>query len=144
MKNLEEALKIAVGTEFHWTAKVHLAHFNITGPRFYEIHKLLELIYKSGEDSFDGIGEELRALDIFAPSDPTRLLELSVLPVQQMILPAQEMIHELLLDNDRLIKTLETVNALSNEHLGLQNFVQGLIDIQEKYAWFLRSTIKGR
>lgn len=142
MRNLEEVLAVATATVLHYTIKVHIAHFNITGPRFYELHKLLQLIYESVDTAYDGIGEEMRALDIFTPFGLHQIMGLSVLSDFDGILPAQEMIQELLIDNEKLIEVLNEVNASAPDQLGLQNFVQGLIDSQEKFAWFLRSTIK--
>jgi starvation-inducible DNA-binding protein len=142
MNNLEMSLKVAVGTVFHYGAKTHLAHFNITGPRFYELHILLDKIYKDLEDNFDGIGEQLRALDIFAPIGVAELLNLSVLEDFQEILSANEMIHELLLDNDKLLEVLNEVDTLAANHIGLQNYIEGLADMMNKYGWFLRATIQ--
>ena len=67
MKNLEEVLAVATATVLHYTIKVHIAHFNITGPRFYELHKLLQLIYKSklkisAIDSVKNIAFKIKAL----------------------------------------------------------------------------------
>lgn len=142
MNNLEMALKISVGTTMHYMIKTHLAHFNITGPRFYELHLLLDKIYKSLEESFDGIGEELRALDIFVPSSTQELLSLSAIQDFNGVMPANEVIHELILDNDKLLETLNEVDKLAINHIGLQNFIEGFSDTMEKFNWFMRATIR--
>jgi starvation-inducible DNA-binding protein len=144
MKNLEETLKVATASVFHLTTKAHVYHFNVTGPRFYELHKLLELIYTDLQNEFDGIGEQCRALDVYAPNGLSRLLELSILTDQSEILSAQAMIHDLLIDLEKVTGVLHEVNTLAPEHLGLQNFIQNLIDKLEKYSWFLRATLKGK
>ena len=54
---------------------------------------------------------------------------------------AHEMLHELLLDNDRVIQILNEVDSLSGNHKGLQNFIQGRIDMHEKWSWMLRATV---
>jgi len=99
MNNLEMSLKVATATVFHLGIKFHIGHFNITGPRFFELHLLLEKIYQNLESNFDSIGEQLRALDIFVPSSVNELLSLSVIEDFQEVLPANEMIHELLIGN---------------------------------------------
>lgn len=142
MRNLAEVLSIATATVLHYTIKVHIAHFNVTGPRFYELHKLLQVIYEALDSSYDSIGEQLRALDIYTPLGMRRILELSILEDFQEVLTAQEFIKELLIDNEQLIEVLNEVNSLSTHQLGLQNFIQGLIDEQEKFGWFLRATVQ--
>jgi starvation-inducible DNA-binding protein len=140
MRNLEEALKVATASVFHFGLMVHTAHFNVTGPRFYELHLLFERIYKDVEDSFDDFGEQIRALDIFAPLGLSEYLSLSALE-DQAALPAQEMIHALLIENDKVLMTLNEVSQLAQKHIGLQNFIQGRAEAHEKHGWMLRATL---
>ena len=141
MKNLETAIKIATASVFTFYLKVHHAHFNVIGPNFYEYHKLLDDIYKDVWESFDGIGEQVRALDIFTPASLEEFQMLSVVDSAKGVKAAQVMIHELLLDNDKVIGILNEVNILSENHVGLQNFIQGRIDSHEKWGWMLRATV---
>ena len=134
-------MKIAAATLFQFYSKAHFIHFNITGPNFFEYHKLTDSIWKDSIDAFDGINEQIRALDIFATSSLSSIQELG--QIEEMSTPgeARAMLYELLLDNDKLVEILEEANKLTEPHPGLGNFLQGLIDKQEKTAWFLRATI---
>ena len=141
MKNLETSMKIASASVFCFYLKVHYVHLNITGPNFWAYHKMLDDIYKDVFESFDAISEQVRSLDIFAPASLTEFHKLTV--VQDMLSPADplDMIHELLLDNDKLIDVLSEANMMAEHHLGLQNFLQGRCDAHEKIGWMLRATI---
>lgn len=141
MKNLETAIKIAAASVFVFYLKVHYAHFNVEGPNFYQYHKLLDDIYKDVWESFDGIGEQIRALAIYTPASMTEFNMLSVVVDFDGVKKAHEMLHELLLDNDRVIQILNEVDSLSGNHKGLQNFIQGRIDMHEKWSWMLRATV---
>ena len=137
-------MKIASATLFSVYLKTHAIHWNITGLNFWEYHKLTDDIWKSLIDSFDGINEQIRALDIFCPMSFSEFQQLS--QIEDMIAPgeAKAMLYELLLDNDKLIEVLKEANDLAEPHPGLGNFLQNLIDKQEKTGWFLRATIQGK
>lgn len=142
--NLEISMKIAASTVFCFYLKVHFVHFNITGPNFYEYHKLLDKIYKDVFESFDTIGEEIRSLDMFAPATLTEFKEFSLIEDMAAVGEARAMIYELLLDNDRVLEALKEANNLAADHIGLQNFLQERSDAHEKWGWMLRATAKGQ
>jgi starvation-inducible DNA-binding protein len=140
--NLEHALKVASATIINFYIKVHGVHFNYESNNFYEIHKLTDKIWKYTIENFDGLNEQIRSLDIYCPASFQRFQELSLIKDQVGILPAEEMLRELLMDSDQVIEALNEVNKLALNHLGLQNFVQDSIQSYEKFSWFLRATIK--
>jgi starvation-inducible DNA-binding protein len=141
MKNLGETLRIATASVFHYGLLVHTAHFNVVGPRFYELHLLFERIYTDVESSFDSFGEQIRSLDVYCPAGLEDYLTLSILDDQHKLLPAQKLIHSLLINNDKIINILNEVNVLSDNYPGLQNFIQGRIEAHEKHGWMMRATI---
>ena len=144
MKNLESAMKIASATLLSLYLKTHVIHWNAMGNDFYQIHKMTDEMWKDLVDSFDGLNEQIRSLDIFTPTSLSEFQGLS--QIEDMIKPgeAKAMLYELLLDNERFIETLKEVNDLAEPHPGLGNFIQGLIDKQEKMSWFLRASVKGK
>ena len=95
-------------------------------------------------DAFDGLNEQIRALDMVCSTSLTEILELSQIEDEMRVGEAKAMLYELLLDNDKLIEVLKEVNILAEPHPGLQNWVQNQVDKQEKTGWFLRSSIKGK
>ena len=139
---LEHKVKIASASIFCLYLKIHNYHLNITGPDFYQYHKLLDEFYKDTWESFDTMSEQIRALDIYAPATMARLAELSVIQDNPMLPDALSMIHELLIDNDNLLQVFDEVNALAPHQIGLQNFIQGRVDAHNKWGWILRATIK--
>lgn len=142
--SLKEKIQIALATVFAFYLKTHHFHLNIEGPDFYQYHKLLDKIYKDTFGSFDKLGEEIRALDIYCQATLTSFSHLSLIHDQPTILPAHQMLHELLIDNDKVIHILTEINNLAMEHPGLQNYIQERIDKHEFWGWMLRSTLKGR
>jgi starvation-inducible DNA-binding protein len=144
MKNLESAMKIASATLLSLYLKTHIIHWNVIGSDFYQIHKMTDEMWKDLIDSFDGLNEQIRSLDILTPTSLSEFQELSQIEDVIKLGDAKAMIYELLLDNERFIEILTEVNNLSEPHPGLGNFIQGLIDKQEKMSWFLRAMVKGK
>ena len=144
MKNLEVTIKTAAATLFVLYTKVHIFHFNVTGQDFFQLHKMTDEIWKDMVDAFDGLNEQIRALDMVCSTSLTEILELSQIEDEMRVGEAKAMLYELLLDNDKLIEVLKEVNILAEPHPGLQNWVQNQVDKQEKTGWFLRSSIKGK
>jgi starvation-inducible DNA-binding protein len=144
MKNLESAMKVASATVFCFYLKTHFIHLNVIGPNFYEYHKLTDKIWKDVIESFDAISEQIRALDMFAPASLSAFQEFGVIEDLNDVSDAQSMIYELLLDNETVIETLKEANHMALEHPGLQNFLQGRIEMHEKWGWMLRATVKGK
>ena len=142
MKNLETALKITSSSVYCFQLKVHHAHLNVEGPDFYQYHKLLDDIYKDVWESFDTLSEQIRALDIFAPASLGEFHMMSVVEDAVGVSSSHDMMHALLLDNDKLLALFDEVNSLASSHLGLQNFIQGRCDAHEKWGGMLRSTLK--
>jgi starvation-inducible DNA-binding protein len=143
MKNLEMAMKVASSTVFQFYLKTHFTHLNVIGPNFWEYHKMLDKIYKDVWDSFDGISEQIRSLDIFAPASLSSFEKFGMIEDLNKVGEAKAMIYELLLDNERVIEALTEANTLAVDHVGLQNFLQGRIEVHNKWGWMLRSTVKG-
>ena len=142
MKNLEEAIKTATAAVFHFGLLTHTAHFNVIGPRFYELHILLERIYQDVEASFDDFGEHIRALDIMCPHSLKEYMILTPLQDTGNVTSSSQLIHDLLVNNELLIEVLNEVNNLSTSHIGLQNFIQGRVEVHEKHGWMLRATLE--
>ena len=47
--------------------KTHVYHWNVTGPRFHDLHNLFEVQYNELWAATDVIAERIRALDVVAP-----------------------------------------------------------------------------
>jgi len=141
MKSLEIRVKILSASVFALYLKTHQYHLHVKGPLFYSVHKMLDEQYKDIFDSFDTLSEQIRALDMTAPASLKEFSLLSAIADGNTSLTAIEMVKELLIDNERIIKLFSEVNELATPHLGLQNFIQGRCQEHEKYCFFLRSTI---
>ena len=144
MDELHKAVKIAFASEFTFYLKAQFFHWNVEGIHFQELHALFETVYSEVYESIDPFAEKIRALGAYAPGSNSRFSVLSVISDETEVLPADQMVQELLQDSDNMVKVLKKVYDIAEvagEH-GLSNFLAERMDAHRKHSWQLRATTK--
>ena len=144
MDNLQKAAKVAFASEFTFYLKAHFFHWNVEGPLFTQLHDLFGKIYEEVYGSVDDFAEKLRSLGAYAPGSNSRFSVLSYINDEQEVLPADEMVTELLEDSDNMVQVLKRVYDIAEaagEH-GFSNFLAERMDAHRKHSWMLRATAK--
>lgn len=141
---LIDSLKTLLGTVKAFKIKAQNYHWNVTGPDFSQYHKFLNDIYDSADEDVDAIAEHIRALDAFAPGSFKRFSELSRIEDEESIPSAIEMLRRLAKDNETIHSVLMEAHEDANneKQFGVVNFIEGLLDANEKLQWMLNSHIK--
>lgn len=141
---LIKASKIAFSTEFAFYLKSAFYHWNVEGPDFVQYHDLFGKIYGEVLGSIDDFAENIRKLGGYTPASFTRFSALSEVDDQIEVAPAQSMISELLIDNDKCVAILSRVYDLSEQagERGFSNFLADRMDAHRKHGWMLRATLK--
>ena len=143
MEELVIALKKALATTFAFYLKTHNYHWNVTGPDFYQYHKLLEEIYEEVYGAVDTIAEQIRAMGSHVPGSLGRLSELSELRDEREQADALTMIARLYQDNQTVlshIKTAYDAAEAAGNH-GWSNFLAERQSAHKKHGWLLRATL---
>jgi starvation-inducible DNA-binding protein len=124
--------------------KTHGFHWNVVGPRFYELHKLFEEQYTELQGAVDTIAERIRALGAKAPGSYGEFGKLTSLREESGTPSAQEMISQLLADNRALARSAEAVvEAADARHdVGSADLATQRVAIHEKAAWMLESLLQ--
>jgi starvation-inducible DNA-binding protein len=144
MEALQKAAKIAFASEFTFYLKAHFFHWNVEGINFRELHDLFGTIYEEVYGSIDDFAEKIRALGAYAPGSNSRFSMLSRIEDETDVLPAEQMVLELLQDSDNMVKILKRVYDIAEaagEH-GFSNFLAERMDAHRKHSWQLRATAK--
>ena len=121
--------------------QTHLYHWNVRGPLFEPIHKLLQEHYEALFESVDEIAERVRQLGFPAPtgasSFPSGVSVPSVMPDEEA------MLADLLGRHESVIKRLRplSTDADDSKDYVTQDLINGLLAFHEKAAWMLRSII---
>lgn len=137
-----ELMKI-LADEYVLTTKTRNAHWNTTGPDFYDKHKFFETQFGQLDELVDKVAERIRSIGHFAPASLKAFLELTQLTeVSREKNDGHGFIKELLNDHEVIIlKLRENIPYFANDlnDAGSSDFITGLMEEHEKMAWFLRS-----
>ena len=142
---LADALKTLLATEYAFSIKAQLFHWNVEGPDFAQLHEFFGNLYEEVYNgSIDRTAEYIRALGDYSPGSFERFAELSEISGQTKIPRARLMIEELLANNNQLLELLNKCFAVaeSENQQGIANFIAERIDAQQKHGWMLRSFLK--
>ena len=142
---LADSLKTLLATEYAFSIKAQLFHWNVEGPDFAQLHEFFGNVYQEVyNNSIDKTAEYIRTLDEYAPGSFERFNELSQIQGQTKIPRARLMIEELLADNTTLIDLLNDCFAVAEQenNQGIANFIAERLDAQAKHGWMLKSFLK--
>lgn len=144
MEKLVELMKRLLADTFAFRLKAQYYHWNVEGPDFPQYHDLFGKLYEAADGNVDTIAEHIRALGAYAPGSLGRYMELTQIQDETIVPDAWEMINRIAQDNMRVHATLTAAHAVADElgQRGIVNFLEGLLDENEKTQWMLRSTLK--
>jgi starvation-inducible DNA-binding protein len=134
-----------LATEYAFSLKAQLFHWNVEGPDFAQLHEFFGNLYEEvNNNSIDKTAEYIRALGDYAPGSYERFSELTIIKGQVKIPRARLMIEELLANNTQLLDLLNETFAVAEQEnqQGIANFIAERIDAQQKHGWMLRSFLK--
>lgn len=145
MDELVNLMRKVLADSFAFYLKTHNFHWNVEGRDFKQYHDFFGSIYEEVHGSIDGIAEEIRSLDAYAPGSFSKFAELTSINENNNYPPLEVMLRELSTDNQKVIRSLEAAFNLSERfsQYGLSDFIAGRIDAHKKHAWMLRASMKG-
>lgn len=119
-------------------------HWNVTGPNFSQLHALFQSVYESLDEAGDEIAERIRALGYKAPGSYIEFVTVSVLREEIGEPDSTEMLQQLVLDVEHLVRRTDEVKEVSL--MGKDDVTADLLIGQlrslEKFAWMLRSHLE--
>jgi len=137
-KPLQEVLSHLFATRL----KSQVYHWNVHGPQFYAVHKLLEDLYKALDEEIDDVAERIRTMGIKTISSFDEIVQFcgSMNKKSDKYLNVEEMIadmHESLSNLGRVI-----TGVLEDERLKCkvtEDLLIKLLGKVEKFDWMVRS-----
>jgi starvation-inducible DNA-binding protein len=144
METLIEMMRKVLADTFAMYLKAHNYHWNVEGSNFPQYHDFFGNLYQELHGAVDPIAEEIRALDAYVPGSLSRFLELTEIEDELSIPNGVEMARRLMVDNQKVIMTLDVAFKLADEldQQGLADFIAGRLDAHKKHGWMLRSITK--
>lgn len=146
MDELVSAMRKCLANTFVFYFKTHAFHWNLEGMNFPTYHGFFGDLYTELFGAIDPMAEEIRALDVYAPSGLNELYRYATISDSDLKGDAvREMLVAALTDNTTVIADLNVAFAAATKEnkQGLADFIAGRIDIHKKHEWMLRSCLKG-
>ena len=105
--------------------------------------RLFGKIYQEVYGSIDQFAEEIRSSGAFVPASFSRFSMLTAINDETDILDDGDMVQELLVDSDKMVKILKLCFDIATRYGedGLANFLAERMDAHRKHSWMLRATI---
>jgi starvation-inducible DNA-binding protein len=121
--------------------QTHNFHWNVTGPRFHDLHILFEGHYMELSTAVDEIAERIRALGVPAMATYKSYASLSSIKEVEGVPSAEEMIEILTAGHEQVVRTARGVLAIAQqaEDESSASLVGDRMRVHEKTAWMLRS-----
>ncbi len=141
---LVDDLKILMASSFSYYVKTANYHWNIEGDDFIQYHPWLGELYSDVYSSIDQLAEYIRILRSYTPGSLARFQELTKITDQLEVVQPPPLFQQLLSDTEILIDLLNATfdSATRERQQGIANFMAERVDVMQKYAWQIRSTLK--
>ncbi len=143
-EKIAEGLSRLLADTYTLYLKTHNFHWNVTGPMFSTLHTLFETHYTELALAVDEIAERIRALGVNAPGSYKQFSELSSIEEETGNPNAEEMIRQLVIGQETVVKTARSVFPLvddANDEPSADLLTQRM-QVHEKNAWMLRSLLE--
>lgn len=132
-------LNTTLANEAMLTVKTRSAHWNVSGPGFFELHILFDSQSDQLNDISDEIAERARIMGGIAIGSLQEFLQYTQLEEKPGTVPD---ILDLLADHESIIRFLREDVRKCNEDLedeGTSDLMVSVMRLHEKMAWMLRS-----
>lgn len=142
-KLIAEGLGELLADTYTLYLKTHNFHWNITGPRFRELHLMFEEQYTELAVAVDDIAERIRTLGFPAPGTYSQFASLASIKETSGVPSANEMVQILTEDNESVVRTSRRILP-SAQDVGDESTASLIADrmvVHEKTAWMLRSLL---
>ena len=144
-KRIADGLSRLLADGYILYLKTHNFHWNVEGPMFNTLHDMFMVQYTELWNALDLIAERIRALGFYAPGSYKKYSQLSSIAEAAEMVPAHQMIRELLEGHEAVAKTARSVFPIAeaaDDEATLDLLTQRL-QLHEKTAWMLRSLLAG-
>ena len=138
---IAEGLKVLLADSYTLYLLTHNFHWNVTGPRFRDLHLLFEEQYTELATAVDLIAERIRTLGVYAPGSCKAFAELSNIKEADDVPEAKKMLVVLTQAHEQVVKTCRKVlkEAQKADDESTASLVSDRMLLHEKTAWMLRS-----
>lgn len=139
---IAQKLNSVLADEFLLSLKTRNYHWNVEGSNFMEMHKFYEGLYDELDEVIDEVAERVRTLGHYSEGRMVDFLKLANLEEQAYTNDQKKQLKNLLDDHETMVRQLrKDIDLMQDKYkdAGNADFLTGLMEKHEKWAWFIRS-----
>lgn len=142
-QDMAEAVTALLADTYALYFKAHAYHWNVTGPRFHDLHAMFETQYQELWAATDDIAERVRALGVMAPISYDELAKSASIKADGAVPGADAMVANLLDGHEQVVRTARKALDIAAEHgdEATSDVIAPRVTAHEKMAWMLRATL---
>jgi starvation-inducible DNA-binding protein len=144
--NVVKILVRLLSDEYVLYTRTRKYHWNVTGPRFQQLHDFFKVQYTQLEVLIDDVAERIPQLGGKAVATLEEFKQLTRLKEDVGQYPtSHKMLTNLLEDHETIIRNLRTDgDACADKYhdMGTNDFLIGLMELHEKTAWMIRAHVE--
>lgn len=135
-------LSIILADTYALYLKTQNYHWHVKGPQFKSLHELFERQYQELAEAVDQVAERILIKGHNAPATFKDFEKLKTLKDGDSNSKANDMVTQLAIDHDTLVKDLNAAMAMAQKanDEGTANLLSNRIESHEKFRWMLRSS----
>jgi len=138
------SLETLLADSYALMGQTHLAHWNVEGTDFFQLHEGFQGQYEELFEAVDQIAEHIRSLDAYPPGGLKMLAELSEITEMDRRAPARDFVAHLVEGHEILISNGKEGRKLAGEAGDAETedlFIERL-RAHQKTLWMLKSHLK--
>lgn len=138
-------LKTLLADSYALMGQTHLAHWNVQGPNFFQLHAAFQTQYEELFIAIDEVAEHLRTLDVLAPGGlKTLAAQSSVEELTVEATPAKDFVAHLIEGHETLLSGAVKLRDAAGEaeDLETEDLTIERIRVHRKTLWMLKSFLK--
>ncbi|MEP6844609.1 MAG: DNA starvation/stationary phase protection protein [Panacibacter sp.] len=142
---IAEKLNTILADEFLLSLKTRNYHWNVEGSNFMEMHKFYEGLYDELDEVIDELAERIRAIGHYSQGRMSDFMKTTNLQEEGYTNDQKTQLKNLLDDHETIIRYLrKDIDTFQDKYkdAGNADFLTGLMEKHEKWAWFIRSYLK--
>lgn len=141
---LTDTLNLVLADSYALMALTHLAHWNVEGPDFFELHKAFQHQYEDLFEAVDEIAERVRALDAYAIGGLNKLARTAGMDEFSSPMPQKDYVAALIVAHEKVVDDATRARELAGEmnDLQSQDLMIKRLTFHQKTIWMLKSVLK--
>ena len=139
-----DGLNLVLADSYALMALTHLAHWNVEGSDFFQLHKAFQDQYENLFEGIDELAEQVRALDAYAIGGLGTLGKVAQMEEFKSPMPQKDYVAALVVAHEKVVDDATRTRDLAGESADLQtqDLLIKRLEWHQKTLWMLKSYLK--